>query len=165
MEKRTDEDVIRIRVLPEEVNEVAEWAGLMLGELVGHDDSTNGEPVAFRDPERAAELMELLMLCSEEGADASAALEPIVSKLELVSAEQAPDSSSFLSDFSAFSTPPPFDSAYSPYASEVEACSEKMPIYRDEQEREEVLMAVRYGASALLDLARSHGMNVPDRLR
>jgi len=153
MEKRTNEDVIRIRVLPEEVNEVAEWAGLMLGELVGHDHSENGEPIAFRDPERAAELMELLMLCSEEGADASAALEPVVSKLELVSAEQSPASASFSSDFSAFSTPSPFESSYSPYASEVE------------QQREEVLMAVRYGAAALLDLARSHGMNVPDRLR
>ncbi|MDO3409980.1 hypothetical protein QWJ34_09425 [Saccharibacillus sp. CPCC 101409] len=128
MQNGMNESMIRVRVLPEEATEVAEWAGLMLSELVGHEtEAEDGAPVVIRDPERAAELLELLVLCAEEGADPSAGIEPALR------------------------------------LSEADALPASPPAYRSQAEREEVLMAVHFGASALIDLARSHGVNVPGR--
>ncbi|NGZ76359.1 hypothetical protein [Saccharibacillus alkalitolerans] len=191
MQNGKSEDVIRIRVLPEEATEVAEWAGLMLSELVEDESAGNGEPVRLRDPERAAELLELLVLCAEEGADASAALEPAMKLREAarernegLEAARLPDSNDSARPEAAavgctrmrgagrfaaaeserFAAGYPSD--WHPYygsGTEDFSENEDIPAYRSGEERDEVLMAVRFGASALIDLARSHGMRVPDR--
>lgn len=170
----TSEDVIRIRVLPQEATEVAEWAGLMLSELVGSEVSEEGAPVRLRDPERAAELLELLMLCAEEGADASSALEPAIKLCEaaealppadleaqgqalLLSAVQEQAATGIpVEDSQSIDWHPYYGSGAPGFTD-----SEERPAYRSSEEREDVLLAVRFGASALIDLARSQGMEVP----
>lgn len=163
MQKETSEEMIRIRVLPEEATEIAEWAGLMLSELVGDEVTGNGTPVKLRDPERAAELLELLMLCAEEGADASSALEPAVSVLGAIPAETAEVGKP--TNQNAFAAAPPHADWHPYYSSGAPSFmdeeQEDLPAYRTAEERDEVLMAVRFGASALIDLARSHGVDVP----
>ncbi|MEJ8305627.1 hypothetical protein [Saccharibacillus sacchari] len=162
MQKANSEDLIRIRVLPEEATEVAEWAGLMLSELVGDEVSGNGAPVTLRDPERAAELLELLMLCAEEGADAASTLAPAVSVLGAIPSEtfEAPPA-----NLNAFAAAPPYPDWHPYYGSDaltfMDEEKDDLPAYRSAEERDEVLMAVRFGASALIDLARSHGVDVP----
>jgi len=162
MQKENSGDMIRIRVLPEEATEIAEWAGLMLSELVADEVSGNGAPVTLRDPERAAELLELLMLCAEEGADASLALEPAVSVLGAIPTEtfEAEPTNQH-----AFAAVPPYADWHPYYSSGapnfMDEEKDDLPAYRTAEERDEVLMAVRFGASALIDLARSHGVDVP----
>lgn len=166
MQKENSEDMIRIRVLPEEATEVAEWAGLMLSELVGAEASGNGAPVTLRDPERAAELLELLMLCAEEGADASSALASAlasaVSVLDAIPTETLEVRPAGLNTFAAAPTHadwhPYYGSGALTFGDEEK---DDLPAYRTAEEREEVLMAVRFGASALIDLARSHGVHLP----
>lgn len=163
MQKENSEDMIRIRVLPEEATEIAEWAGLMLSELVGDEVSGNGAPVKLRDPERAAELLELLMLCAEEGADASSALEPVVSVLGAIPTETFEAEPT---NRNAFAAAPPYADWHPYYSSSgapnfMDEEKDDLPAYRTAEERDEVLMAVRFGASALIDLARSHGVDVP----
>lgn len=164
MQKVNSEGMIRIRVLPEEATEVAEWAGLMLSELVGDEVSGNGAPVALRDPERAAELLELLMLCAEEGADASSALAPAVSVLGAIPAETFEVRPANLN---AFADAPPHADWHPYYSSGAPSFMDEekddLPAYRSAEERDEVLMAVRFGASALIDLARSHGVYMPEK--
>lgn len=192
----TSEDVIRIRVLPQEATEVAEWAGLMLSELVGEEAGEEGTPVRLRDPERAAELLELLMLCAEEGADASSALEPAIRLCEAAGqgvkepGVAGPEMSSRPGETERRSakmpvsmsangsgtdkrqdggkerigTPYPPPIGWHPYYGSGApdfADREEESAYRSDEERADVLMAVRFGASALIDLARSHGMDVP----
>jgi len=165
------EEMIRIRVLPEEATEVAEWAGLMLSELVGSEVPGDGTPVRLRDPERAAELLELLMLCTEEGADASAALAPAMKLCEAEPAAEGPKAGSYPEE--AFTSRAADSAAQMPqtadwhpyYGSGAPDFADPEPdsAYRSREERESVLMAVRFGASALIDLARSHGLDVPER--
>lgn len=167
MQNQSSEDLIRIRVLPEEATEVAEWAGLMLSELVGEEGSEDGEPVRLRDPERAAELLELLVLCAEEGADATAALPPALLLSEAAS-EDRPESGAERSrqPQAIVVTDSGFAAEWNPYYGHEtpnEQDDEEPAAYASEAERAEVLMAVRFGASALIDLARSHGLEVPER--
>lgn len=193
----TGEDVIRIRVLPQEATEVAEWAGLMLSELVGEEAGEEGKPVRLRDPERAAELLELLMLCAEEGADASSALEPAIKLCEAagqgekepgvagpemsrlgetqrrsakaavpvsVSAKGAGTDKRQDGGKETAGAPYPPPIGWHPYYGSGApdfADREEESAYRSDEERADVLMAVRFGASALIDLARSHGIDVP----
>lgn len=167
MPNQSNEDLIRIRVLPEEATEVAEWAGLMLSELVGEEVSEDGAPVRLRDPERAAELLELLVLCAEEGADATAALPPALLLSEAAS-EDRPDSEAERSrqPQAIVVTDSGFAAEWNPYYGHETPSGkdcEEPTAYASEAERAEVLMAVRFGASALIDLARSHGLEVPER--
>lgn len=167
MQNQSSEDLIRIRVLPEEATEVAEWAGLMLSELVGEEVPENGEPVRLRDPERAAELLELLVLCAEEGADATAALPPALLLSEAAS-EDRPESGAARprQPQAIVVTDSGFAAEWNPYYGHEtpnEQDHEEPAAYASEAERAEVLMAVRFGASALIDLARSHGLEVPER--
>ncbi|OWA35963.1 hypothetical protein B9G55_08785 [Saccharibacillus sp. O16] len=162
MQNQSSEDLIRIRVLPEEATEVAEWAGLMLSELVGEDASRDGAPVRLRDPERAAELLELLMLCAEEGADATSALTPALLLREAQDKReehaQEPPRAIVVTDSGFAAEWNPYYGGGAPTRNE-----DEQAVYASESEREEVLMAVRFGASALIDLARSHGLEVPER--
>ncbi|OWR31833.1 hypothetical protein CDO73_04955 [Saccharibacillus sp. O23] len=167
MQNQSSEDLIRIRVLPEEATEVAEWAGLMLSELVGEEVSEDGAPVRLRDPERAAELLELLVLCAEEGADATAALPPALLLSEAAS-EERPESGAERprQPQAIVVTDSGFAAEWNPYyghETPSEKDREEPAAYASEAERAEVLMAVRFGASALIDLARSHGLEVPER--
>lgn len=167
MQNQSKEDVIRIRVLPEEATEVAEWAGLMLSELVGEEVSEDGEPVRLRDPERAAELLELLVLCAEEGADATAALPPALLLSESASEDRFENGAERSRKPQAIVvTDSGFAAEWNPYYGHETPSGqdrEEPAAYASEAERAEVLMAVRFGASALIDLARSHGLEVPDR--
>jgi len=162
VQNQSGEDMIRIRVLPEEATEVAEWAGLMLSELVGEDVSEDGSPVRLRDPERAAELLELLVLCAEEGADATSALTPALLLREAGAGHDEPAEQ----PQAIVVTDSGFAAEWNPYyggdAPKQEG-REEQAAYASESERDEVLMAVRFGAPALIDLARSHGLEVPER--
>lgn len=160
MQNQSSEDMIRIRVLPEEAAEVAEWAGLMLSELVGEDVSEDGSPVRLRDPERAAELLELLVLCAEEGADATSALTPALLLREAETGHGRPEQPQAI-----VVTDSGFAAEWNPYyggGAPKQEGREEQAAYASESERDEVLMAVRFGASALIDLARSHGLEVPE---
>ncbi|GGN94174.1 hypothetical protein [Saccharibacillus kuerlensis] len=192
------EDVIRIRVLPEEATEVAEWAGLMLSELVGNEADGDGKPVQLRDPERAAELLELLLLCAEEGADATSALEPAMRLCGAVEGEEnvmvkeaghlkpaqaLPNADLFKTTavkgtdaevqrnvstaaescdtLASSGYPADWHPYYGTDRDDFGSGRNTPPAYRSSEERDEVLMAVRFGASALIDLAQSHGIRVP----